>query len=63
MVGLQDSLVLYQKASSAEVNWAKSEALQVRQHPVCLQVCIGREYNALGEKIKVLGVFLGTEDY
>eukprot|EP00064_Thunnus_orientalis_P017594 superscaffoldBa00003785_g17678 len=28
MVGLQDSLVLYQKASSAEVNWAKSEALQ-----------------------------------
>ncbi|TWW81732.1 Transposon TX1 uncharacterized 82 kDa protein ORF 1 [Takifugu flavidus] len=60
---LIDSLDLYQEASSAKVNWEKSEALQVgpwagRDRPrLPGNLSWGRQ------GLKVLGVFLGTENF
>ncbi|TWW77612.1 Transposon TX1 uncharacterized 149 kDa protein ORF 2 [Takifugu flavidus] len=60
---LIDSLDLYQEASSAKVNWEKSEALQVgpwagRDRPrLPGNLSWGRQ------GLKVLGVFLGTETF
>uniref|UniRef100_A0A8C2X602 Reverse transcriptase domain-containing protein n=1 Tax=Cyclopterus lumpus TaxID=8103 RepID=A0A8C2X602_CYCLU len=60
---LGSTLALYERASSAKVNWGKSEALQVGQwlnkETPKLQGSIrwGRQ------DLKVLGVFLGTEEF
>uniref|UniRef100_H3BW47 Reverse transcriptase domain-containing protein n=1 Tax=Tetraodon nigroviridis TaxID=99883 RepID=H3BW47_TETNG len=60
---LQDTLALYEKASSARVNWAKSEALLVGQWrgQVVPSLPGGLEWSKDG--LKILGVFLGTEKY
>ena len=60
---LQDTLSLYEKASSARVNWAKSEALLVGQwrDQTVPSLPGGLEWGKEG--LKVLGVFLGTEGF
>ncbi|KAJ4927839.1 hypothetical protein JOQ06_015641 [Pogonophryne albipinna] len=50
---LQDSLALYRKAASAKVNWEKSEAVLVGQWSL---------ENRGNKGLKVLGVWLGSED-
>lgn len=63
VVCLQNALALYEKASSARVNWAKSEALWVgpgRDH-ARPSLPGGLEWKREG--LKVLGVFLGPEDF
>ena len=60
---LVDSLALYEKASSATVNWAKSEALQVGRWREGTVPCLpgGLQWGRNG--MRVLGVYLGTEEY
>lgn len=60
---LKESLVLYEKASSARINWRKSEACLVGQWS--LGSTLGLPGNLRLEKqgIKVLGVYLGSEDF
>lgn len=60
---LQDTLSLYEKASSAWVNWAKSVALLVGQwrDQAVLSLPGGLEWGKAG--LAVLGVFLGTEGF
>uniref|UniRef100_A0A8D3BRM1 Reverse transcriptase domain-containing protein n=1 Tax=Scophthalmus maximus TaxID=52904 RepID=A0A8D3BRM1_SCOMX len=60
---VQDTLSLYERASSARVNWAKSEALWVGQgrDQVMPSLPGGLEWGQEG--LKVLGVFLGSEGF
>ena len=60
---LQDTLSLFEKASSARVNWAKSEALLVGQwrSQAVPSLPGGLEWGKEG--LKVLGLFLGTEGF
>lgn len=59
---LQETLSLDEKASSARVNWAKSEALLVGQwrNQAVPSLPGGLQWEREG--LKVLGVFLGTEN-
>ncbi|KAK5933249.1 hypothetical protein CgunFtcFv8_013744 [Champsocephalus gunnari] len=60
---LKESLALYEKASSAKVNWGKSEAVLVGQWRVgdIPSLPGGIRWGRRG--IKVLGVQLGTEEF
>ena len=60
---LVDSLALYEKASSATVNWAKCEALRVGRWRGRAVPCLpgGLQWGRNG--MKVLGVYLGTEGF
>ncbi|KAJ4942904.1 hypothetical protein JOQ06_005416, partial [Pogonophryne albipinna] len=60
---LKESLALYEKASSARVNWGKSEAVLVGQWRVgdIPSLPGGIRWGRRG--IKVLGVQLGTEEF
>ena len=60
---LQDALSLYERATSARVNWAKSEALLVGQWrgKAVPSLPGGLEWGKEG--LKVLGVFLGSEGF
>ncbi|KAJ3609348.1 hypothetical protein NHX12_023871 [Muraenolepis orangiensis] len=60
---LQDTLSLYERASSARVNWAKSSALLLGRwrEQVVPSLPGGLQWETEG--LKVLGVFLGTEAF
>ncbi|KAJ3612006.1 hypothetical protein NHX12_020285 [Muraenolepis orangiensis] len=60
---LQDTLSLYERASSAKVNWAKSSALLLGcwREQVVPSLPGGLQWETEG--LKVLGVFLGTEAF
>ncbi|KAJ3605666.1 hypothetical protein NHX12_027711 [Muraenolepis orangiensis] len=60
---LQDTLSLYERASSARVNWAKSSALLFGcwREQVVPSLPGGLQWETEG--LKVLGVFLGTEAF
>ncbi len=60
---LQDTLSLYEGASSARVNWAKSEALLVGQWRDQAVPSLPGGLQWGEEGLKVLGVFLGTEGF
>ena len=60
---LQDSLSLYERASSAWVNWAKSGALLVGQWRGQAVPSLPGGLKWGKEGLKVLGVFLGTEAF
>lgn len=60
---LQDTLCLYEKASTAWVNWAKSEALLVGHWRDQAAPSLPRGLKWGKEGLKVLGVFLGTEGF
>ncbi|KAJ3582744.1 hypothetical protein NHX12_000281 [Muraenolepis orangiensis] len=59
---LQDSLALYRKASSAKVNWEKSEAVLVGQWSVGNRPSLPGSLGWGNRGLKVLGVWLGSED-
>lgn len=60
---LQNTLHLYEKATSANVNWAQSEALLLDQwrHQAVPSLPGALEWGKEG--LKVMGVFLGTEGF
>uniref|UniRef100_A0A4W6F6F5 Reverse transcriptase domain-containing protein n=1 Tax=Lates calcarifer TaxID=8187 RepID=A0A4W6F6F5_LATCA len=60
---LQGALSLYEKATSARVNWAKSEALLLGQWRDRAVPFLPGGLKWEREGLKVLGVFLGTEGY
>ncbi|TWW53858.1 Transposon TX1 uncharacterized 149 kDa protein ORF 2 [Takifugu flavidus] len=60
---LIDSLDLYQEASSAKVNWEKSEALQVGPWAGRNRPRLPGNLSWGRQGLKVLGVFLGTETF
>ncbi|XP_041646439.1 DAB adaptor protein 1a [Cheilinus undulatus] len=61
--GLQDTLSLYERATSARVNWAKSEALLIGpwRDQAVPSLPGGLKWGKEG--LKVLGVFLGIEGF
>ncbi|KAJ4941430.1 hypothetical protein JOQ06_011309 [Pogonophryne albipinna] len=59
---LQDSLALYRKAASAKVNWEKSEAVLVGQWSVGNRPSLPGNLSWGKKGLKVLGVWLGSED-
>ena len=63
VAALQDSLAVYEKASSARVNWGKSEALQVGQWEGRAVPRLPTQLQWKTGGLKVLGVFLGTEEF
>lgn len=60
---LQDTLSLYERASTARVNWAKSEALLIGHWRDRAVPSLRGGLQWGKEGLKVLGVFLGTEDF
>ena len=60
---LTESLKIYQKASSAKINWDKSEALLIRHWTDRQTPKLPGDLGWGRQGLKVLGVFLGTEEY
>ena len=60
---LSSSLDLYERASSAKVNWEKSEALQVGQWAEKESPKLPGNLSWRRQGLKMLGVFLGTEEF
>ena len=60
---LGSSFVLFERASSAKVNWEKSEALQVGQWLSKETPKLPGNIRWGRQGLKVLGVFLGTEEF
>lgn len=60
---LNSCINLYERASSAKVNWGKSEALQVGQWANGEVPRLPGNLRWGREGLKVWGVFLGTEDF
>ncbi|KAJ3586646.1 hypothetical protein NHX12_013042 [Muraenolepis orangiensis] len=60
---LQDTLSLYERASSARVNWAKSSALLLGHWRDQVVPCLPGGLQWEKEGLKMLGVILGTEDF
>ena len=60
---LTESLTLYQKASSAKVNWDKSEALLIGQWTDRQTPKLPGDLGWGRQGLRVLGVSLGTEEY
>ena len=61
VVFLGDSLEIYGRASSAKVNWGKSQALQVGQWADKVMPKLPGNLSWGKQGMEVLGVFLGTE--
>ena len=60
---LGDSLEIYGRASSAKVNWGKSQALQVGQWADKVMPKLPGNLSWGKQGMKVLGVFLGTDEF
>jgi len=60
---LSEALSLYEKASSAKVNWAKSEALWAGKREFESLPKLPGDLKWGREGLKLLGVYLGSNDY
>ena len=60
---LGDSLEIYGRASSAKVNWGKSQALQVGQWADKVMPKLPGNLSWGKQGMKVLGDFLGTDGF
>ena len=63
VVFLGDSLEIYGRASSAKVNWGKSQALQVGQWADKVMPKLPGNLSWGKQGMKVLGVFLGSDEF